>query len=234
MPRPSSSMWEMRFNPGMGYVRRGAVRHGYATFGAHPRPKWPLVQEINPYGEVDYITDLDNRLQTRNAALGFGFTFLDGSLLNLRYENNFERLEDPFAVYGLDIPLGDYTANTASASYTSNQARPLSADITVSGGDYWSGSRASVSGGVLWRASYRLNFGIDASHNDVSLPNGDFATDVVGGRIRYFYNTVLFASAYVQYNSATEHLVTNVTSQLDSCAVERSVPGLYRTPGCWQ
>ena len=62
----------------------------------------------------------------------------------------------------------------------------------------------------MWRANYRLNFSIDASHNDVSLPNGSFLTDVVGGRIRYFYSTVLFAGAYVQYNSAAELLVTNI------------------------
>ena len=67
-----------------------------------------------------------------------------------------------------------------------------------------------MSGSALWRASYRLNFSIDASRNNVALPNGDFATDVIGGRIRYFYNTRLFAGAYVQYNSATDHLVTNV------------------------
>ncbi|MFC1640396.1 hypothetical protein ACFL3B_06505 [Gemmatimonadota bacterium] len=80
----------------------------------------------------------------------------------------------------------------------------------MSGGDYWSGSLASVSGSALWRASHKLNFSVNANHNNVSLPNGDFATDVIGGRIRYFHNTRLFAGAYVQYNSATDHLVTNV------------------------
>jgi hypothetical protein len=198
------------FNPELGFVRRRAINHGYATIGAHPRPSWPLVQEVNPYGEMHYVTDLENLLQTRTAILGFDFLFIDGSTLNLRYENNFERLEDPFTIYDLDIPVGDYSENTASASYTSNQARPLSAGFTVSGGDYWSGSLASVSGSALWRASYRLNFSIDASHNNVSLPNGAFNTDVVGGRIRYFHNTRLFAGAYVQYNSATDHLVTNL------------------------
>ena len=198
------------FNPELGFVRRRAIRHGYGTVGAHPRPNWPLVHEVNPYGEIHYVTDLDNVLQTRTATLGFSVLFLDGSTLSLRYENNFERLEDPFTIYDLEVPVGDYGETTASASYTSNQARPLSARVTVRGGDYWSGSIASISGSALWRASYRLNFSVDASHNNVSLPNGDFATDVIGGRIRYFYNTRLFAGAYVQYNSATEHLVTNV------------------------
>ena len=36
------------FNPELGFVRRRGIRHGYATFGAHPRPGWAHVQEINP------------------------------------------------------------------------------------------------------------------------------------------------------------------------------------------
>lgn len=198
------------FNPEIGFVRRRGIRHGYATLGAHPRPKWPLVHEVNPYGEINYITDLDNELLTRTATLGFGVLFLDGSTLSLGYDNNFERLAEPFSVYGYDIPLGDYTENTASVSFTSSRARRFSGRINVSAGDYWNGSRATISANALWRASYRLNFSMDASHNDVSLPDGSFDTDVVGGRIRYFYNTVLYGSAYVQYNSAADLLVTNV------------------------
>jgi len=198
------------FNPELGFVRRRAIRHGYATVGAHPRPGGTVIHELNPYAEIHYVTNLDNVLETRTATLGFGFQFLDGSTLSLRYENNFERLDAPFTVYDNEIPIGDYQANTGSANYSSNRARPLSARVTVSGGDYWSGSRKSVSGNLLWRANYRLNFSLDASHNDVSLPNGSFLTDVIGGRVRYFYNTVLFAGAYVQYNSASELLVTNI------------------------
>ncbi len=198
------------FNPEVGFVHRKSIRHGYATVGAHPRPGGSLVHEVNPYAELHYITDLGNVLQTRTATAGFGFLFADGSTLNLSYDNNFERLESPFTVYGNVIPVGDYRANTGSATFTSSRARPLSARLTVGGGDYWNGSRASVSGNVLWRASYRLNFGVDASHNDVSLPDGAFVTDVIGGRIQYFYSTALYASAYVQYNSAADLLVTNV------------------------
>jgi hypothetical protein len=62
---------------------------------------------------------------------------------------------------------------------------------------------------ALLRASYRLNFGADVSHNDVGLPNGSFVTDVIGGRIRYFCSTVLSTTAYVQYNRATDRLITN-------------------------
>ena len=58
------------FNPELGFVRRRGIRHGYATFGAHPRPSWARVQEINPYGELHYITSVTNlRLRFIHAPL---------------------------------------------------------------------------------------------------------------------------------------------------------------------
>ena len=198
------------FNPELGFVRRRGIRHGYATFGAHPRPSWAHVQEINPYGELHYITNLDNRLQTRNAVLGFGFQFLDGSALNLRYVNVFERLETPFSVSGFPIPLGDYVTNEGSVTYVSSRARPFSTRLNFSGGGFWNGSRYTFSGSAIWRPSYRLAFDASWSHNGISLPDGSFSTDVLGARIKFGYDTDLFTSAFVQYNSTADLLVTNL------------------------
>jgi hypothetical protein len=198
------------FNPELGFVRRRGIRHGYATFGAHPRPRVPHVQEINPYGEIHYVTDLQNVLETRNAVLGLGVQFLDGSTLSMRYQNGFERLDTPFSVSGIAIPLGDYETSQGSVTYTSSRARPLSARASLSGGGFWNGSRYTVSGSAVWRASYRWAFDASWSHNGISLPDGSFSTDVMGGRIRFGYNTDLFTSAFVQYNSSTDQLVTNV------------------------
>ena len=198
------------FNPGVGFVRRTGIRHGYATFGAHPRPATPLVYEVNPYVEVHYITDLDSELLTRTATAGFGVQFRDGSTASLRYNNDFERLDYPFFVSGLEIPIGDYHTHGGSASFSSSRARSLSTRVSVSGGDYWNGSRVSLSGSALWRADYHLSFNFSGSYNDVSLPEGSFATKVYGTRIRYSYSTKLLATAYVQYNSSTDQLVTNL------------------------
>ena len=198
------------FNPGVGFVQRAGIRHGYATFGAHPRPSMPLVYEVNPYGEVHYITDLDSKLLTRTATAGFGVEFQDGSTASLRYENGFERLDNPFNVSGFEIPVGDYNSHEGSASYSSSRARPLSTSVSVSGGDYWTGSRVSLSGGATWRVDYHLAFDVSGSYNDVSLPDGSFDTKVYATQIRYSYSTRVLATAYVQYNSSTDRLVTNL------------------------
>ncbi len=198
------------FSPGVGFVRRRGIRHGYATFGAHPRPRLPLVQEINPYGELHYITDLESVLQTRNATLGFRVELLDGSTLGILYQNRFERLEEPFTISGFVLPVGEYHTQEASAAFMSSRGRPFWTEVNLSGGDYWNGSRLSLALRAVWRVSYHLSFDVSASHNDVSLPHGSFTADVFGTRIRYAYSTSLFGSAFVQYNNERKQLVTNL------------------------
>lgn len=198
------------FDPSVGFVSRTGIRHGYATVGAHPRPLPSLMQEINPYAELSYITDLSSVLQTREASLGLGTQFNDGSTLNLQYNNQFERIEQQFTVSGVPIPPGNYAFNEVSASYQSSQGRPLNGSINLGAGGYYGGTRRSLSSEMQWRAHYRLMFEGSVSHNAVVLPQGWFNADVIGGRVRVAYSTTLFGKASVQYNSQTGQLVTNV------------------------
>ncbi|MBI2072203.1 MAG: hypothetical protein HYT81_04040, partial [Gemmatimonadetes bacterium] len=127
-----------------------------------------------------------------------------------QYSNQFERIEQPFRVSGVPIPAADYGFNQVSVSYQSNQGRPLNGSINFGAGGYYGGTRRSVSGELQWRAHYRLMFEGSASHNAVKLPQGGFNADVFGGRVRVSYSTRLFGSAFVQYNSQSNQVVTNL------------------------
>jgi hypothetical protein len=198
------------FDPGVGFVRRTAVREGYLTVGGHPRPFPRLVQEVNPYMELSYVTDLTGVLETRVGSVGFSTQFNDGGTLTLEYHNRFERIEQPFTVSNVPIPSADYAFSDVSASFQSNVGRPLNTSVTLGAGGYYGGTRRSVSGEMQWRAHYRLMFEGWASHNAVALPQGAFNADVVGARVRVAYSTTLFGKASVQYNSQTGQMVTNV------------------------
>ena len=198
------------FDPGVGFARRTDIRHAYATVGAHPRPLPSRLQEINPYVQLSYVTNLGSVLETRDAAVGLNTQFYDGGTLNLQYTNQLERIEQTFTVSGVPIPAADYGFNEVSASYQSNQGRPLNGSLNLSAGGYYGGTRRSVSGEVQWRAHYRLMFEGSASHNAVKLPLGAFNADVFGGRVRVSSSTRLSGSAFVQYNSQSNQLVTNI------------------------
>jgi hypothetical protein len=199
------------FSPGIGFVRRTGVRHYYATFGAHPRPDLPLILAVNPYVEGEYFTGLDGIMQTRNAELGFGTTFMDGGRLNLRFTNRFERLDEPFRVRSdVSIPPGDYPFNEASASYSSSGGRALSGRLTITGGGYYDGTRSSVAADALWRIDHHLSLELSAEHNALSVQDSSFTADLFGMRVKYSYSTALYFRAYVQYNAATDQVITNL------------------------
>jgi hypothetical protein len=203
------------FDPGMGFIRRAGIRQWYGTLGAHPRVPGAAVLEVNPFVEADYITNGSGQRESWEGTLGFGVTFRDGGVLNLRYSDQRERLEQPFPVRtGIAIPAGDYHTGTASASYQASEGRMLSGNAGFSGGGYYDGTRLTFTGGVSWQPDYHLTLDAAATHNAVTLPDTNFTADLYTARIKYAYSTTLYFGAFVQYNADADQLITNIRVKL--------------------
>jgi hypothetical protein len=203
------------FDPGIGFVRRRAMEHSYATLGIHPRPPLRLVQELNPYVEVDYITNLDRLLETRTLAAGLVVAFQPDGQFDTEVRDQFERVPRAFEIFpGDTVFAGSYAWREATAGYTSGGARALAGSVRVTAGDFYDGSRTSVSLGTTWRPRYDLQLELSLQRNQVDLPRGSFDADVAGLRARYSWSTALVSSAFVQYNAESKQLVTNARINL--------------------
>lgn len=197
------------FDPGAGFIRRRGMNHTYATVGVHPRPRIPFVQEVNPYIEGDYITNARDRLDTRTGTAGLGVTFLDGGTFGIDVTDRFERLDAAFPVGPAVVQPGAYGYREGSVRYGSSAGRPLAAGLSLSGGEFFDGSRRSLGVSAAWRATYRISFDLSADRNEVRLPDERFTADLYGARVRYSHSRSLFGSAFVQYNQALEQMITN-------------------------
>lgn len=202
---------EATFDPGVGFVRRSDLRHYYGTVGLHPRPNVSWIQEVNPYVEVDYITNTGGVLETRTGTGGFGVSFLDGGNLQIELRDQFEGTFETFRIFG-DVMLapGDYAFRDVSVRYGSSEARNLAASLRLATGGFWSGTRRSANLGASWRPRHNLFFELSANRNDVDLPEGAFVADLVSGRVRFATSTRFFGSVFVQYNAESEQLVSNL------------------------
>lgn len=199
------------FDPGVGFVRRRGIKHGYGTVGVRPRVSWPGLLQVNPYLESHYYTDLGGTLETRLISGGLNLNFTDGSVARLSVTDRFERVDDPFSVRGAQVSTGTYDFVEGSAFYQTSGARRISGRVNVSGGGYFGGERTSVGGNVLGRLGHRVLLQLSANHNRIDLPGQATTTaDVYGANLDVFFSTRLMTSAFVQLNNASQEFVTNL------------------------
>ncbi|MBA3338825.1 MAG: carbohydrate binding family 9 domain-containing protein, partial [Geodermatophilaceae bacterium] len=209
----SSAMWKRvsdQFDPGLGFVKRRGMQQLFATTGVHARPALPLVQEVNPYVEADYITDLSNRLQSRTLQAGLNVFLLPEGEVGVELSDEFDRLDAPFTIYpGQVITAGSYAWRDARVHLSTGDGRPLSATLSATVGGFYDGTRRAATTSVVWRVRYNLSLEGSAQRNNVTRTAGAFTADVASLRLRYAWSTSLFGSAYTQYNSQTRAFVTN-------------------------
>lgn len=204
-------MFDDGFDPGVGFVRRTGIQHGYGTVGVRPRVTWGGLQELNPYVENHYYTDRGGTLETRLTTAGLDVDFQDGGTASLSVTDRFERVEEAFSVRGAVVNPGDYDFVENSFSYQTSGARKLSGRLNVGSGGYFGGDRRSLGGNVAGRLSHQVLLSLSASHNRIDLPGQEATTaDVYGAKLDVFFSTTLLTSAFVQYNEASEEVVTNL------------------------
>lgn len=198
------------FEPGIGFVRRNAMRQAHATVGAHPRPGVLSLQELNPYVEGNFVTDLAGALETRELTTGLDVEFLSAASLNLSYSDRYERLVAPFRVSPQAIVVpGIYQFGEFIAGFRSPGASRFGGGARLNVGGFYDGTRRSLSLNGFWRPNHHFSMDASAERNQVRLPTGEFTADVYRWRARYAYSTKLFASALIQYNSASEEMSVN-------------------------
>ncbi len=198
------------FAPGIGFVRRRNFQQFYGTIGAHPRPKIPKVAELNPYVLVDYITDLRSQLDTRTISGGLDVALKSEALLSMVVSDQFDRIEQTFTlVPGRTVAPGAYAWREGTMKYTMAPGSRILGTVNATIGDFYSGSRRSVGGGVTWRVAPSLVIETTYQRSAVSLATGDFVANLAGMRMRYAWSTTLLGSAFVQYNTQTRAFSTN-------------------------
>ena len=77
-------------------------------------------------------------------------------------------------------------------------------------GEFWDGTRRSFSGGLSVKPDHHLNVSLNYTRNHLELLNGTSDTHLFGTRIVYGFSPRSFFNAFLQYNSATREVSTNI------------------------
>jgi hypothetical protein len=213
------------FNPEAGFIRRRESTQYLGEFSWLPRMRRGAIRNLIFGATTEYVEGAIGELETRTQGVNTGIQLADGGSVNFNIDRTFDRLVDEdFEIRpGVLIPVGDYQYLSYSGRFSTNQSRKISANGNVTLGEFWNGDRRSFGGGVTMRPSYHLNVTLDYSRNDVDLPGGAFTTDLVGARVLYAFTPQAFLNSFVQYNTDTHEVSSNIRFNL----IHRPLSDLY-------
>jgi hypothetical protein len=201
------------FAPALGFVPRPDQERWGGQMSFTPRfeqSTWARQLTLNVGG--NHIAGTNGVKQSHFGTVSGTLNFQSGESLSASASEHFERLAAPATIAGRSLPEGDYLFRSASGHFRMNQSRTFSASFDWSVGDFWSGSRTQLGGGVVWKTSEYLTLGGNLGWNDVSLPvsGGDFSTTLVGFDVQGAVSRKLFANALVQWDDVANTLQANV------------------------
>ena len=170
-----------------------------------------VIREHSLGADIDSTTDagFDRRL-TQIGSLDYGIAFADGGQFTASVNGTFERLDDAFDIGSLTVDAGDYQWNDLNVSYESNPSAALSGSMSITAGQFWSGTQRVIDG--LARLRFNAHFAVSGTLgvNLIELPEGSFDGTLVGLRVDWSFTPRMFLNAFIQYNGETDAVLSNI------------------------
>ena len=204
---------EPNFLPEVGFVRRTDMRRNFGLARYSPRPRnIPNLRRITNQVSFNYLTNNQNRLDTREATARVEAEFTNSDLFSVAYTDNYERLARPFAIAtGVTLPVGSYDFYTTRIGYIGGQQRRISGEVVLETGTFYNGDRTTISVNTARvQVTPQVSLEPSFSVNWVDLVEGSFTAKVARTRATYTITPRMFVSGIVQYNSAGTSFGSNV------------------------
>ena len=195
------------FNPAVGFTARNGIRRVQPSLTWAPRPeRWKSVRQLEFGIFYQHLLDLDNVLQTRLANLTLlRVRYQSGDNFSIFNDNRFERLDDSFEISdGVTLPVGEYRFSDLRFNAQSANQRRVSGRIGYTLGNFWSGSRRSTEVSVSVKAVQGVTISTDWERDDVTLPQGEFTTDLVRLSGAWHLSPWASVTGNVQYDTVSD------------------------------
>ena len=217
----SGAIWEVEggfqeiqdaFDPAAGFVLRRGIRRYTGELSYEPRPENPKIRNFDFGFEAEFITRLDNSLESLEVeAQVFGISLESADDFRVFAEYREEDLDKPFEIRpGIVIPAGRYEFHNALVVLDSDSSRRFSAELATRFGEFFDGDRLGTDLTLRFRPNRFFRSESTWSRNDIDLPGGSFATDLVRQRLAVAFSPDLSLNGFLQYSDASEQLNLNL------------------------
>jgi hypothetical protein len=194
------------FHAGAGFVPRKGIRESYLHAGIGPRPnKWGILQVLVS-GGIDYITNLENKMLTRQIDfMPLQIRFKSGEIFRFSTSSQYEYLEAPFLIYStFQIPVGAYNFTKATFSLESAMRRNFWSTFRYSKGSFYNGTRQDINLAFGYKVFVPLFAGMEFQQNKVDIESGSFTAEIIRTNINILFSPNITLYNFIQYDNFSE------------------------------
>ena len=199
------------FNPEMGYLKRENYRKWSGRIFTRFRPKNKLgLLEIRPHVNYDGYWKLDGFHQSGRWHIDNHWEFRSGFEIhtgtNLVKEGVIEAFEISDSVF---VSAGVYDDQEIQIMIMTNHAKPISFSSMNRIGGFFGGDRINMTPTFKIRYKDKITSEFSSNYNKVTLPGGNFTTNLLRARITYAFSPKMYIQSLLQYNSRTDQWSMN-------------------------
>jgi len=201
------------FEPALGFVPRNGIRKANAGITFSPRPGRWGVRQFFFRARPEQISDLENSVQNWRVSASPAIVFESGDFVQLNFIPQYERLTEPFEIHpGVVLPSGSYRWTRWGMELSTASKRRVVLELGTSWGGFYDGSLRLLDLELILKPSPLFIMSLGTEINDVSLPAGDFRTEIYGLRAELNFSSDLSWANLVQYD--TESRLLGLQSRL--------------------
>jgi hypothetical protein len=202
------------FNPEVGFLSRTDYRKFSFRSQRRFRPDnfWGL-HELRPHVSYRGFWDFDGNYETGFLHIDNHWEWRSGMQISTGVNFTHEDVRTAFEIIdGVFVPIGEYDNEELQLAFKSDQGAPLSLDVSMRVGGFFSGDRLSLEPKIRYRFSENFNTEFSWNYNDIDLdtPDGDFEVNVGRLRISYSFTPKIALEALIQYDDRGDSVASNI------------------------
>jgi len=214
-----------------GFVPRTGFRKPQARYFLDYQPKkYPWIRRFSPHVTWNAYYGFDGKVETwRGHWHFFEIQPRAGGRFGLRIDSEGDNPEAPFVIYNgangnrVVIPRGEYEWHQWTADYFGNPSAPFFMNVQLTWGGFYDGDLKRYDIAANVKLGAKLQGSVGWRRDDVTLPSGDFVSDLIPVKVNYSFTPLTSISALIQYNSQTADISSNIRFAL----LNRSGTGLF-------
>jgi hypothetical protein len=202
------------FNPEIGFQTRSNYTHyfGGVGYGWIPGESSSLQSYQLGINAIAFTDNSNNSAQSFETGLSGDFRFKSGFSGMLAIKHLYENVSDTFN-FSKDsyIPIGKYGFNQFESHLNSSRSNKFVLGFDVFAGSFYDGNRFTFALEPSWNFGSSLQLGLEYEHNFLNFKKRDqnFNGGVAGFKALVMFTTKASVSAFIQYNSAENAVITN-------------------------